>query len=198
MHSITLFVLISVGIIWLQGLLVSYWDLLFVYPSTHLGTVSASKNVLIILLSSSVALFLVSGWFKNSWTPVRFFLKFWALTGVVSFAFMLAEPTKTFMDGFQFLKFMQKTSYLSSWGLLLMFLIGYFLLPFSWSQKFLVSVLCILHNLLTSLLITWLCLQIPPLWGKALYPLLCLFLGPLLHFAWFVGFYSWALTWRKL
>lgn len=197
MHSITLLPIISIAIFWLQGQLVSYWDLLLIFPSHAVGTGFSNKNVLVLLLAVSVGLFLISGWFKNSWTPLKYFLKFWSLSAGLSFCFMLAQPLKTFMTSVEFLEFMQRTSYLSSWGLLLMFFIGYFLLPFSFSQKFFVSTLCIGHNLITTLFITWLCLKIPEVWGRPLYPVLCLFTGPLLHFAWFVGFYSWALTWRK-
>lgn len=197
LHCALLFFLFALGILWAQEALLELWFLIIPGGSSSLLETSTELTQGSQILAALSLLILISGrWLPERWTPVKYFARFWALTTLLVAVYGVFSKG-IFLSEFQFTQFMLRTSLFSFWSLLLMLALGFYVLPFSFIQKFNLSVMVLAHNAITCWALTALCLQLPPSVGPLLYPVLCLLLGPLLHFAWFIGFYTWALTWRR-
>ena len=195
-HCVLLLFLFALAIKGAQESLLELWFLII--PSGDIQAVGAGslQEVSLTMVVCSLVTLLGSRWTPEKWTPLKYFIRFWALTVLLVAVCALFSESLRF-SSFDFAQFMLRTSFLSSWSLLVMLGLGFYILPFSFLQKFTLSFLVLAHNAITCWVLTGLCLQLPASLGTLMFPIFCLLFGPLLHFAWFIGFYTWALTWSR-
>ena len=196
-HCALLFFLFASGIYWVQEPLLEVWFLII--PTGNGSTEKIPRDLTHasqILAALSLLILILGRWVPERWTPLKYFTRFWALTIFLVAVWGLFSQ-RIFFTSFDFALFMLRTSSFSFWSLLLMLTLGFYILPFSFLQKLGLSAMVFVHNAVACWMLAGLCLQMPSSVGLLLYPVFCLLFGPLLHFAWFIGFYTWALTWRR-